>query len=256
MIEGPIKHPSSSTPGATPTSATLATLLDASTRAIEEGELLVNQADARLFMKTSPDGVVYDLLRRSMLKSNSGTYVTVAANASNISTMLLSGAHTYMLPVVPSFTFTASAIGFHISTAGTTGQIDIALVEADAENRYLPKDNPVYYQNGFTVTGTGTQDFVFPSPYVFTPSKPMYLALRTNCDATVRAFTPAAMHGYSLNFGSLGQSCTIQMPAAGIGGGGTGEEPDGTSGRWFNISTWSHVNLISGNCPCLAPKIA
>lgn len=256
MIEGPIRLPHSNTPGATPTTGSLATLSDMTTRAIEEGEILVNQADGRMFMKTA--GEIIEVTRRSYQKPTSGTYVAPTPIAANLTTVVLTAGTAFLwaIPFKPAFSFTASALGYNVTTAGA-GTADLALFEADPALDYAIKENPVYYTNGLSLGSVGNVDWTLPSPFVFSPTKLYYLAMRTSSDATatVRAITPASAYPNQININSNTQGSFYKWTAAGIGGGGSAEAPGGTSGRWLSISTWSHMALVLGNVPVIAAKI-
>jgi hypothetical protein len=255
MIEGPIKHPSSSTPGATPTSATVATLLDTSTRAIEEGELLVNQADARLFMKTSPNGAVYELSRFAYGKNTSGTYLNPSVVAANFSTIVVSPG-LYAFPYKPNFTYAASGVAIHVTGAGD-GTADIAVFESDPANDFIIKQQPEFYQNGFSLAAATTLDFTFPSSFVFSSTKLYYLGIRFSSAvtaATLRALTPASFPPNNMNFVSNTGGAFYKWDVGAAAN--QCEAAGGTSGQWLNATSWSHMVQILGNTPLIAPKIA
>ena len=258
MIEGPIKPASSSTPGAVPTPATVATKLDATTRTIEEGELIVNQTDARLFMKTSPSGGIYEIGRNAFPSNIVSTHMYPGLVAAPLSTIALTAgtAYTYLLPYRPYHGFTATALSYNVTTGGA-GTADLALLEADESNNFVCKDNPVEYANGFSLASVATVDWTLTTPYFFSPGKLYYLAIRISSDATatMRAITPASNPPLAINIASNTQGSFCRFTATGISGGGSAEAPGGTSGRWFNITTWTHMLRILGNMPIIAPKL-
>lgn len=255
MIEGPIRLPHSNTPGATPTTGSLATLSDMTTRAIEEGEILVNQADGRMFMKTA--GEIIEVTRQGYHRPSTGTYILPTQTAAPLSTITLTEtAYTYAIPFKPLFSVTASALSYRV-TAASAGTVDLGLFEANPANEYVIKENPVEYVNGLSLGSIATVDWTLANPYTFSPTKLYYLAMRVsaNATATLLAVTPTSTFSVQANLLSNTQSAFSRWAATGISGGGSAEAPLGVSGRWLNVSTWSHMGIISGNVPVIALKI-
>jgi len=261
MIEGPIKHASSSTPGAVPTSSTQATKLDTSLRIIEEGELIINQTDARVFMKTT-GGVVQEIGTRQQQRASSGAFISPCQNAGNLATLTITPAATgfiWLIPFKPSHGFTATALGFNVAS-GSAGTIDIALFEANAEAANICSEDPVQYQNGFSASTTNTQVMNLSPSFVFSPNKMYYFGFRHSADAdcTVRAYSTSLFAPHQINLGSSGQACFFRFDCNTSAGapvnGGDAEVPGGTSGKWLKLNSWTNMQAGSGNGPAMAAR--